>query len=355
MSKTPSIDEDEDIIELTDTATEKPEDTNIPKEVSPSESSLPFEDKDLFVFTDSGNDAFIEDDDILSDTVFADEPFKETDQEVDKERNILSRGEKEPTIEDISIFDDTVFANEPSKDDEDLAVLTEIDDTSQQIENGMFNDTVFSGDLLENDEELAVITETETNKTNEENVDGGPSVSIDRPSSNDDNNMVLLEDTESESLTGEIDEGFIQPDALSYDEGEQLEIETATDGNIADSLGMDLESKISLTEDSETEGNIKSAIEPDLENLVIETEEFETEKHENIERDTSQVDLQKQPVSPEFFSIQPEQFEKVVENVIKKMIAEKIDSILIDVIEKAVKTDIEKIKQELLKGTTDDS
>ncbi|MCJ7772601.1 MAG: hypothetical protein MUP22_05650, partial [Desulfobacterales bacterium] len=76
---------------------------------------------------------------------------------------------------------------------------------------------------------------------------------------------------------------------------------------------------------------------------------------EGIEFDTAQIDQQKQTVTSEPFSIQPDQLEELVEKVISKMFGKKIDSKIMDVIERAVKTDIEKIKKELLKGATDDS
>ena len=356
IAKIPSFDDDEDIIELTDTVGEKPKGTNISQKTSSSDSSLTSDDKDLFIFTDSGNEAFLEDDDILSDTVFADEPSKGNFQHIDREPDVFTQEKEAPAKEDISIFDDTVFANEPSEADKELAVLSEIDDTSQQIENGMFSDTVFTHESLKNDEEeLAVLAEIDDNKMDEENVTDSSSGFTDEPSLDNDNDMVLLEDTESESLIGDVEEGFIQSDTSDHAEGGQLEIEAATDGDIADSLGMDLESKVRLSEDAEIEDDIELIVEPELENLKPGAKQFEPGAFEGIEFDTAQIDQQKQTVSSEPFSIQPDQLEELVEKVISKMLGKKIDSMIMDVIEKAVKTDIDKIKKELLKSATDDS
>jgi hypothetical protein len=349
-SKEPSLDDNDDIIELTDNIIEPPTGTSnsIKAEKPTSDSPPPSDDKDLFVFTDS--EAFIDDKDILSDTVFADEPSKANDQNINEEQGILAREKKEPASEDSRILDDTVFANELSENnDEELAVLAEIDDQSPQIENGMFKDTVFSSKSSEiNDEELAVLAEPEDNKNGKGNSTDNAAAFVDEPPADDGSDMILLEDIESETANDE-NEIFIQTDIDNSTEGKQLEIENARDNDITDSLGIDLESNINLSEEVKAENEITSAIDPELNNLESGLGQFKTEASKGMEYNATQEDQQNQPIS-----IQPDQLEKTVEKVITKMLTKNIDKIIIDVIEKAVKTDIEKIKKELLKGTTDD-
>jgi len=49
--------------------------------------------------------------------------------------------------------------------------------------------------------------------------------------------------------------------------------------------------------------------------------------------------------------VSPEQVEKVIERVVREMLSEKIDGLLVEVIEKTVSEEIKKIKEVLLKET----
>jgi len=218
----------------------------------------------------------------------------------------------------------------------------------------MFNDTVFSGGPPENnDEELAVLADLENEKTDAELFTRDTESFVERSVEDTDSDMVLLEDAEIESPA--VDEAFIESDDIPSSQSETLEVESSADKDIADSLGMNLESENSLTMDSEARDEMKLDIEPDLEDAGTEPIPFGTETIEDREVDSRQIDLPTGTDSPQPVSFQPEQLEAVIEKVIKKMLGQKIDRLIIDIIEKAVQTDIEKIKKELLKGTTEDS
>jgi hypothetical protein len=74
--------------------------------------------------------------------------------------------------------------------------------------------------------------------------------------------------------------------------------------------------------------------------------EIDTEEESSEELDTISVPEQA-PVS-----VTPEQVEEALERVIKKMFSEKIEGILIGVIEKAVAKEINRLKSALLEDTT---
>lgn len=346
----PPSDDNDDIIELTDTADVPAKETNNPNVAASSGGTPSSEDKDLFIFTDSQDEAIIQDDDILSDTVFANELPPEGSQPIDSDLEIPSQETKEAVPEEGNIFDDTVFAKEPSEDnDQELAVLTEIDEKSPQIENGMLNDTVFSSDTLDDsDEELAVLNKP----------DKGTEPLTDDASANIDSDMVLLDDSQDETATEKENE-FIQVDSEATSseitpESGPLEIESARDSDIADSLGMDLDINVSPSRDTKGKDDFELTIETDLDSLKPEATPFEAETPVDMGANAVQMDQPGQDSSSESFQIQPDQLEEAVEKAIIKLFSGKIDNMIVDVIEKVVKTDIEKIKKELLKGTMDD-
>jgi hypothetical protein len=341
----PPADNDDDIIELTDAAEAPAEGTRSANEASSSGGPPPSDDKDLFIFTDSQDEAIIQDGDILSDTVFANELPPEDGQATDTGAGIPPQETKDTKTPDNTIFDNTIFAKEPSEDnDQELAVLTEIDEKPPQIENGMLNDTVFSSDSNESlgnsDEELAVLTE----------LDESPEPPTDQELANIDSDVVLLDDTQAETAI-EKEDDLIQLDSETMPESVPLELESTQDSDIADSLGMNLETNASLSQNAKEIDEVELTIEPDLDGLKPEATPFESETPIDMSVNTAQMDQFNQSTSSEPIHIQPGQLEEAVERVIVKLFSGKIDSMIMDVIEKVVKTDIEKIKKELLKGT----
>ncbi len=329
-----SDDADDDIIELTETASEPPEHTVNSKEGLSAGRDLTSNGKDLFIFTDTKDEAYIDDDDILSDTVFSGSTSKPDDLRMNKDLDILTQKKKDLSREDSSMFDATVFAKELSENDDEFSVLAQINDKLHPIEKDMFNDTVFSNESLNNDDELAVLTEPKDNK-----IITDRSAAFTDASALD-SNLVLIEDTQIEPPPKE--ESFIQSDIARSTEKVSLEIESATDRDIADSLGMDLESEKDLFMNIETEDDNKLTI--------VSESEYDTRR----ERFENGRELNKAQLHPLQQSIQSDQLEAALEKVIKRIFTGKIDTMIADIIEKAVKTDIEKIKKELLKGTADD-
>lgn len=342
-----------DIIELTDSVEESGDADEISWGQAGNDIDASTEDKDLFIFTDSEDEAILEDDDILVDTVFANESSGEPESIDDKAPAGVTSGEKEAAPEGIDMFDNTVLADESTgNDDEELAVLTEIEDKPGQEESGMFNDTVFAGGLTEGaDEELSVLTEI--NDSGEENGDTGVISFTDEALTDSDRDLVELEEAEEGILSGEEEAGGTEN--FIHDTEKITEMEIGKENDIADSIGMDFEPKITLSKDLTQDEIVGPGIEPESEEIKS---ELETLKSDAINKDRAVPPLPEsrpnQTISLEPFSIPQEQLEAALEKVIHKMFSDKIDGIIIDIIEKAVKNDIENIKKELLKGAAED-
>jgi hypothetical protein len=148
---------------------------------------------------------------------------------------------------------------------------------------------------------------------------------------------------------------------------EELGLDFEKEESFADSLGMTLDSE------TEPSGDWTQPEEPDdiykTQEILDEISQFDTVKDSALHKQTDpitikvqdpatenrlEIDSLEQDVSPDLSSISSEQLDLAVERVVKKMFAEKIESVLVQVIEKTVTKEINRIKNILLDETSGD-
>jgi len=137
-------------------------------------------------------------------------------------------------------------------------------------------------------------------------------------------------------------------DGAAPSESTRVEIEGLSENDIADSLGMNLEPSIESLKDAGAGDAVEITIEPEI-------EQFGPAGLNSTDSGTPGIDQQMEAASSAPVSIPPDQVEAALENVIRKMFGPRIDTVIIEAIEKAVRSDIEKIKKELIRGASEDS
>jgi len=148
---------------------------------------------------------------------------------------------------------------------------------------------------------------------------------------------------------------------------EELGLDFEKEESFADSLGMTLDSE------TETSGDWTPPEEPDdiykTQEILDEISQFDTVEDSAMHKQSDpitikvkdpaienrlEIDSLEQDDSTDLSSISSEQLDLAVERVVKKMFAEKIESVLVQVIEKTVTKEINKIKNILLDETSGD-
>ena len=117
--------------------------------------------------------------------------------------------------------------------------------------------------------------------------------------------------------------------------------------NLTDPAGHDDAIEVDpLAATAELEEGLDDDIDEDDDDFI---DSMGMEIGEEDEEDTADVDL------PEDFHISPEQLDAALERVIQKMFYDRIDRVLVNVIEKRVKREINRIKTALLDEAGDDT
>jgi hypothetical protein len=148
---------------------------------------------------------------------------------------------------------------------------------------------------------------------------------------------------------------------------EELGLDFEKEESFADSLGMTLDSE------TEPSGGWTQPEEPDdiykTQEILDEISQFDTVEDSALHKQSDpitikvqdpatenrlEIDSLEQDVSTDLGSISSEQLDLAVERVVKKMFAEKIESVLVQVIEKTVIKEINRIKNILLDETSGD-
>ncbi len=148
---------------------------------------------------------------------------------------------------------------------------------------------------------------------------------------------------------------------------EELGLDFEKEESFADSLGMTLDSE------TEPSGDWTQPEEPDdiykTQEILDEISQFDTVEDSALHKQSDpitikvqdpatenrlEIDSLEQDVSTDISSISPEQLELAVERVVKKMFAEKIEGVLVQVIEKTVTKEINRLKNILLDETSGD-
>jgi hypothetical protein len=129
---------------------------------------------------------------------------------------------------------------------------------------------------------------------------------------------------------------------LEDDLNKDIEIDHYLDDEFVDFADLGLE--LDTSEDKNQDISLEPEEEADnLEQLIADVVE-DTQQKTAHEKETASD-------TPETIRLSPEQVDEALERVIKKMYADKIDSILTEVIEKTVTKEIERLKALLLEDT----
>jgi len=130
---------------------------------------------------------------------------------------------------------------------------------------------------------------------------------------------------------------------LEDDLDKDIEIDHYLDDEFLDSTEVD--SGLDVSEDKEQNISLEPEEEADdLGQLIADVVE-DTQQESAYEKETASD-------TPEFIPLSPEQVDEALERVIKKMYADRIDSILTEVIEKTVTKEIERLKALMLEDTS---
>ena len=142
------------------------------------------------------------------------------------------------------------------------------------------------------------------------------------------------------------------PKAAFLDTTDAMNLDTDSDDDFIESLGMTIEAKEDAfvisgddTPDEMTEGISSADDQPEVTPLPV-------EPATDIEPQSDKFDESAQALPAD--AITSGQLELALENVIKKMFSDKIETILHDVIEKTVTNEIDRLKKLLLEDSGDD-
>jgi hypothetical protein len=362
--------EDDDLIELTDHVSM--EDDAAEGEIKlPKDEPVDFEiedketEEDLFTLTD---DAMVETGD--------DEDLSLSEEEIslqDKEDEEL-----------FSLSDDMPFEAEDDDDDmsfeaeDDDGLLKPIDESGLDLEEEESPiSLVGATDNDQRDDEIIEITEFD-DQIPTEDQDKFDLADNDDQTDSDEEDFLELLDVEEESP--EEDEDHIDFDAAedemddaeienffseSFDEEkEEIEFDQKVEDEVAESLGMDLESDLEMTEDT-TDEDIDFKF--DTEVITDKKDELDTILFEStsaasvIGTDEETPEADEPPIEDveetaevaDLGTISNQQIEDAIERLIQQNYSEKIEAIIVQVIEKAVSNEIEKLKDMLFKDITD--
>lgn len=192
------------------------------------------------------------------------------------------------------------------------------------------------------DEEILELTEEKTHQSEDDNDGILELTGIEDEFLEEDEEILDLTGLEDQSL--EQDEEIIDLSDIENKPAEKSN--SVPDIDLLDKTFLDLEESediFSKTDISDEDGGKGSLIET--------AAEYATSQHAPL-----QTNFQEGPASSadKSFSLSEEQLEEALERVIKKMFAEKIDSILVEVIEKSVAKEIERLKDILTDDAKDD-
>jgi hypothetical protein len=285
----------------------------------------------------------------------------------------------------FSLSDDMSF--EAADDDADMSFEAEDDD-------GMLKPIDESGlDLEEEESPVSLVDATDTDKRDDEIIeitefdDQIPAEDQDKfvfgdsddQSDSDEEEFLELLDVEEESL--EEDEDHIDFDAAedemddaeidnffseSFDEEEEeIEFDQKVEDEVAESLGMDLESGLETAEDATEDENMDFKFNADviadkkgeLDTILFESSSVAsvigTEKKTPEADEPPLEDAEETAEVADLGTISNQQIEEAIERLIQQNYSEKIEAIIVQVIEKAVSEEIEKLKDMLFKDITD--
>ncbi len=156
----------------------------------------------------------------------------------------------------------------------------------------------------------------------------------DKSDSEDDGTFIELTEIAEDRSDSEDDESFIELTEIAEDNGDDLGLDLDQEEN--DFVeGLDLQKKEEYVEESIEE------IEEEIEDITIDLEDETNLSDKEIVSD--EMD------SSEELSISADQFEAALERVIEKKFADKIESILFEVMEKVIEKEISEIRESLQK------
>jgi hypothetical protein len=394
-------DEDEELFALTDDISFDSEEDD---ELVEIEDDLDFEDHDddedddVITLTDDAGIGFDDDEGMLK-------PLDETGLDFEGDGNaVLLTDETDIDAHDGDIIEINEFEeqypeekqslpgsaaeqDEDDSDDDEFIELIDVEDESAPADHDLINfetadDSLSTGDVF--DDQLVNFGDEDDEE-------------------DDDSQLVTFGDEDGEEEGEEIDNFFHDP----FDEdGQEIEFDSSVEGEVAESLGMDSESgeeytdeqnevakSLGIRPDDDMEEDdfgddtpLEMASQPDLDlsdeepdgdtpDFNLDTDIIADKKEELgtiLFNDSEEDDIRSPALGivppldePEFEepesksevadlgTISASQIEEAVERLIKNNYSDKIESIIVNVIEKAVSKEIERLKDALLRDISD--
>ena len=185
------------------------------------------------------------------------------------------------------------------------------------------------------DENIIDLTDVVSDTEDTENI-----TDIELPDYTDD----VISASDEEETVPELDDDILE-NAIKLEDSldKDIEIDHYLDDEFVAS--MEVNSELDVSDDKEQDISLEPEVEADdLGQLIADVVE-DTQQEVAYEKETASD-------TPEPIPLSPEQVDEALERVIKKMYADKIDSILTEIIETAVTKEIEQLKALLIKDTT---
>jgi hypothetical protein len=327
------ISDDDPIIELTDEVTTNPEDDR--KDASPGIDDFipPKEDKNLSFGIDEGIIVFEENEKSeLQDNLFTgvDDQISDDDNGIDMPADI--EFEREEGEEIIPLAE---LGNNDVETDDDIIEISEFDQHFPDDEEEEDEEAFAHADLLEPsglaDEDFLELFDIE---------DEGPM---------EDEELRELSESEEKAVETELSRFF---DDTSEDET-GIENNAPQPVEKFSELGTDSDLAMAAAALSSGAGKFNRPDTPFPQNPSIENEaaslpKDQFEKNEHMLKDSAASNASGSPV------VSPEQIDQTIERIINEKLAGRIEHIIYEIIEKAVKREIDRLKESLLDDSTSD-
>ncbi len=327
------ISDDDPIIELTDEVTTNPEDDR--KDASPGIDDFipPKEDKNLSFGIDEGIIVFEENEKSeLQDNLFTgvDDQISDDDNGIDMPADIEFEREEGEEIIPMAELD-----NDDVETDDDIIEISEFDQHFPDDDEEEDEEAFAHADLLEPsglaDEDFLELFDIE---------DEGPM---------EDEELRELSESEEKAVETELSRFF---DDTSEDET-GIENNAPQPVEKFSELGTDSDLAMAAAALSSGAGKFNRPDTPFPQNPSIENEaaslpKDQFEKNEHMLKDSAASNASGSPV------VSPEQIDQTIERIINEKLAGRIEHIIYEIIEKAVKREIDRLKESLLDDSTSD-
>ena len=370
--------DDEPIIELTDEVIIKPEGDHKPASLKTDDFIPPKADQDLSFEDEDDEDVIVFDEN--ANLLTQDDPFSEADGQItddaiemtgDETLNIFNDDielEYENDGEEIDFFTED---DEPSEDDSVIAIPSEGLPTLGEDENGIDmladiefereeSDEIIPFDELdkvdvEPDDDIIEITEFDEHFLDDDDETLEHAGHMDPSGLEDEDFLELFDIEEEDSMEDE------EMRKLSESEENAVEAELSRffDDDLEDETGIENKAPQPAEKFSELDTDLDLAMTAAaLSSGAGKTDHPTTEKElASFPKDQSEMDEQMQQYSPQSKAddspiASPEQIDQAIERIINEKLAGRIEHIIYEIIEKAVKGEIDRLKESLFEDRT---